>query len=80
MGAHAEKAGSLAELEDAMARARTADRPFAVVIDTDPLPDRPTSAAHWWDVAVPEVSGRAEVRAPAPTTRPARAAAAGGLT
>jgi 3D-(3,5/4)-trihydroxycyclohexane-1,2-dione acylhydrolase (decyclizing) len=32
------------------------------VIDTDPL--RSTDAGgHWWDVAVPEVSDRAEVEA-----------------
>ena len=61
MGAHAEKAGSLAELEDALARARTADRPFVVVIDTTPYPTEDIGG-HWWDVAVPEVSVRTEVR------------------
>jgi len=62
MGATAEKVGSIAELEQAMARARASSRSYVVVIDTDPLP---TTAAggHWWDVVVPEVSGRAEVAA-----------------
>ena len=62
MGATAEKVGSIAELEQAMARARASSRSYVVVIDTDPLP---TTAAggHWWDVVVPEVSSRAEVAA-----------------
>jgi 3D-(3,5/4)-trihydroxycyclohexane-1,2-dione acylhydrolase (decyclizing) len=61
MGAVAEKVGSIAELEAAIARARAGTRSHVVVIDTDPMP---TTAAggHWWDVAVPEVSDRAEVR------------------
>ncbi|WP_163266139.1 3D-(3,5/4)-trihydroxycyclohexane-1,2-dione acylhydrolase (decyclizing) [Chelativorans alearense] len=61
MGAHAEKAGSIAELEDALARARAADGPFVVVIDTDPYPST-EAGGHWWDVAVPEVSERDEVK------------------
>jgi 3D-(3,5/4)-trihydroxycyclohexane-1,2-dione acylhydrolase (decyclizing) len=61
MGAVAEKVGSIAELEAAMVRARAGERSHVIVIDTDPMP---TTAAggHWWDVAVPEVSARAEVR------------------
>jgi len=62
MGAHAEKAGSIAELEDALARARSAAGPFVVVIDTDPYPST-AAGGHWWDVAVPEVSEREQVRA-----------------
>jgi len=61
MGAHAEKVGSIAELEDALARARDADKPFVIVIDTDPYPST-EAGGHWWDVAVPEVSEREEVR------------------
>ncbi|GIL01320.1 MAG: 3D-(3,5/4)-trihydroxycyclohexane-1,2-dione acylhydrolase (decyclizing) [Alphaproteobacteria bacterium] len=60
MGAHAEKAGSIAELEHALARARTAAGPFVVVIDTDPYPST-AAGGHWWDVAVPEVSQRRQV-------------------
>jgi 3D-(3,5/4)-trihydroxycyclohexane-1,2-dione acylhydrolase (decyclizing) len=61
LGAAAEKAAGLTELEAALARARRASRTSVIVIDTDPLA---TTAAggHWWDVAVPEVSERAEVR------------------
>jgi 3D-(3,5/4)-trihydroxycyclohexane-1,2-dione acylhydrolase (decyclizing) len=55
MGAEAVKADSIAELEDALTRAKTAEGPFVVVIDTDPYPSTP-HGGHWWDVAVPEVS------------------------
>jgi 3D-(3,5/4)-trihydroxycyclohexane-1,2-dione acylhydrolase (decyclizing) len=62
LGATAEKAASLAELEEALRRARTAERTSVIVIDTDPLVAT-EAGGHWWDVAVPEVSERAEVRA-----------------
>ncbi len=62
MGAVAEKAGSVAELEDALARARAGTRTHVIVIDTDPAATTP-AGGHWWDVAVAEVSDRAEVRA-----------------
>ncbi|OSQ37371.1 3D-(3,5/4)-trihydroxycyclohexane-1,2-dione acylhydrolase (decyclizing) [Thalassospira mesophila] len=57
MGAIAEKVSSIAELEDAMGRARAATKSYAIVIDTDPLPST-EAGGHWWDVAVPEVSVR----------------------
>ncbi|WP_288351339.1 3D-(3,5/4)-trihydroxycyclohexane-1,2-dione acylhydrolase (decyclizing) [uncultured Thalassospira sp.] len=60
MGAIAEKVSSISELEEAMARARKADRSYAIVIDTDPLPST-DAGGHWWDVAVPEVSVRPSV-------------------
>jgi len=60
MGAEAVKAGSIAELEAALARARGATGPFVVVIDTDPDPSTPFGG-HWWEVAVPEVSDRPDV-------------------
>jgi 3D-(3,5/4)-trihydroxycyclohexane-1,2-dione acylhydrolase (decyclizing) len=62
LGAIAEKAASLADLEEALRRARVAERTSVIVIDTDPLAAT-EAGGHWWDVAVPEVSGRAEVRA-----------------
>ena len=37
-------------------------KPFVVVIDTDPCPST-QYGGYWWDVAVPEVSEREEVRA-----------------
>jgi 3D-(3,5/4)-trihydroxycyclohexane-1,2-dione acylhydrolase (decyclizing) len=62
LGAHAERANSLAELEQALDRARTADRTSVIVIETDPRTGT-EAGGHWWDVAVPEVSQRAQVRA-----------------
>jgi 3D-(3,5/4)-trihydroxycyclohexane-1,2-dione acylhydrolase (decyclizing) len=61
LGAAAEKAAGLAELEAALARARRGSRTSVIVIDTDPLAAT-AAGGHWWDVAVPEVSERAEVR------------------
>ena len=61
MGAHAEKAGNIAELEAKIVAARGRDIPTVIVIDTTPYPDR-EEGGHWWDVAVPEVSDRDEVR------------------
>ena len=62
LGAVAEKAAGLSDLESAVNRARDADRTAVVVIDSDPIATT-EAGGHWWDVAVPEVSERAEVRA-----------------
>ena len=61
MGAVAETVQSIAELEAAFRRAKSADRTAVIVIKVDP--HRWTPGDAWWDVAVPEVSERAEVRA-----------------
>jgi 3D-(3,5/4)-trihydroxycyclohexane-1,2-dione acylhydrolase (decyclizing) len=61
LGAISEKVESLSGLEAALARARQAARTSVVVIDTDPL-GTTDAGGTWWDVAVPEVSDRAEVR------------------
>jgi 3D-(3,5/4)-trihydroxycyclohexane-1,2-dione acylhydrolase (decyclizing) len=61
MGAEAVKVATIAELEAALVQAKTARGPFVVVIDTDPYPSTPFGGT-WWDVGVPEVSERAEVR------------------
>ena len=71
LGATAVKVATIAELEAALARRHGATGPLVVVIDTDPYPSTP-HGGHWWDVAVPEVSSRAEVLA-------ARAAYVAGL-
>jgi len=60
MGATSEKVSSVADLEEAMGRARAAEATYVIVIDTDPLPST-EAGGHWWDVAVPEVSTREEV-------------------
>ncbi|MDQ2693888.1 MAG: 3D-(3,5/4)-trihydroxycyclohexane-1,2-dione acylhydrolase (decyclizing) [Pseudomonadota bacterium] len=61
MGARAEKVKGIAELEQALQRARQADTTYAVVIDTDPLPSTEAGGG-WWDVPVPEVSQREQVK------------------
>ena len=61
MGAHAEKATDIADLEAKLLAARTRQIPSVIVIDTDPYPGTGAGGS-WWDVAVPEVSDRAEVR------------------
>ncbi len=60
MGAIAEKVSSIGELEAAFKRAKAADRTYVVVIDVDQHNWSPGDA--WWDVGVPEVSGREAVR------------------
>ncbi|MGQ0567420.1 MAG: 3D-(3,5/4)-trihydroxycyclohexane-1,2-dione acylhydrolase (decyclizing) [Gemmobacter sp.] len=62
MGARAVKVGSVAELEAALKGRQAAKGPYVIVIDTDPYPSTPHGGT-WWDVAVPEVSTRAEVTA-----------------
>ena len=62
IGAEAAKVSSIADLEEALKRARAAKTTQVIVIDTD----RSTSTdagGFWWDVAVPAVSGRSEVGA-----------------
>ena len=61
LGAISEKVSSIADLETAVERARGNDRTTVIVIDTDPLIST-EAGGHWWDVAVPEVSPRTEVR------------------
>ncbi|PTM41299.1 3D-(3,5/4)-trihydroxycyclohexane-1,2-dione acylhydrolase (decyclizing) [Bosea sp. 124] len=61
LGAIALKAASIAELETALGRAKTNARTTVLVIDTDPLISTGAGGT-WWDVAVPEVSERAQVR------------------
>ncbi|QYK42160.1 MAG: 3D-(3,5/4)-trihydroxycyclohexane-1,2-dione acylhydrolase (decyclizing) [Paracoccaceae bacterium] len=61
MGATAAKVASIAELEAALARRTDITGPYVIVIDTDPYPSTP-HGGHWWDVAVPEVSTRPDVR------------------
>ena len=53
---------SIAGLETALARSKGNERTTVLVIDTDPLIST-EAGGHWWDVAVPEVSARREVKA-----------------
>ena len=62
LGALAENVKTVPELEAALARARAADRTYVICIATDPA-HTTAEGGCWWEVAVPEVSDRAEVRA-----------------
>ncbi|WFE90848.1 3D-(3,5/4)-trihydroxycyclohexane-1,2-dione acylhydrolase (decyclizing) [Roseibium porphyridii] len=63
MGAHAVKAKDIADLETQILASRERQVPTVIVIDTDPM-HGPGEAGggHWWDVAVPEVSDRPQVK------------------
>lgn len=59
MGADAEKVASIEALEQALVRAKAASNSYVVCIETDPY--QTTAGGTWWDVAIPQVSQRAEV-------------------
>lgn len=61
MGADAVHVNDIAELKAAMVQARVAKRTQVIVIDTTHT--RTTDGGCWWEVAIPEVSTRAEVGA-----------------
>ena len=61
MGAVSGKVSSIAELEAALDKSRSEPKTTVIVLDTDPLITTDTGG-HWWDVAVPEVSERPQVR------------------
>ncbi|MBB3225989.1 3D-(3,5/4)-trihydroxycyclohexane-1,2-dione acylhydrolase (decyclizing) [Luteibacter sp. Sphag1AF] len=61
LGAIAEHVADITSLEAAMVRARAADRTYLIAINTDAT--RTTEeGGTWWEVAVPEVSARSNVR------------------
>ena len=60
MGAISEKVDGIAGLEEAMGRAKAADRSYVITLDTDSW--QISSGGTWWDVTVPEVSPREEVK------------------
>ncbi|MBV8133385.1 MAG: 3D-(3,5/4)-trihydroxycyclohexane-1,2-dione acylhydrolase (decyclizing) [Alphaproteobacteria bacterium] len=62
LGANSRKVASLAELEGALPEIRAERRTSVIVIATDPAASTNAGGA-WWDVAVPEISDRAEVAA-----------------
>jgi 3D-(3,5/4)-trihydroxycyclohexane-1,2-dione acylhydrolase (decyclizing) len=61
LGAHALKAGTLEELKQALAQAKTLDRTTVIVVETDVTAGVPGYES-WWDVAVAEVSELESVR------------------
>jgi 3D-(3,5/4)-trihydroxycyclohexane-1,2-dione acylhydrolase (decyclizing) len=56
MGAHAEKASDIADLEAKIVAARGRIVPSVIVIDTEAVSGT-GAGGHWWDVAVPQVGG-----------------------
>ena len=62
LGAQATRVTDVSELANALAEARGADRTSVLLIETDPAVTT-SAGGHWWDVAVPEISERSEVRA-----------------
>jgi 3D-(3,5/4)-trihydroxycyclohexane-1,2-dione acylhydrolase (decyclizing) len=60
MGTKAETVSTIRELEQALERAKAADRTYVIVIKTDPVTWTPGDA--WWDVGVPAVSESQAVR------------------
>jgi 3D-(3,5/4)-trihydroxycyclohexane-1,2-dione acylhydrolase (decyclizing) len=78
LGAVAEQVGSIAALEAAFGRARQAGRTTVIVIETDPM-ESTAAGGHWWDVGVPEVSVRQEVRDARARYEAARAAQSLGV-
>jgi 3D-(3,5/4)-trihydroxycyclohexane-1,2-dione acylhydrolase (decyclizing) len=61
LGAYAMKAATLAELKEALEKAKTLDRTTVIVVETDPAVGVPGYES-WWDVAVAEVSEMESVR------------------
>ncbi len=59
LGAQAEHVANLSELEAALGRARTSDRTWCIVIDTNPHDS--TGGGSWWQVGIPDVSQRTSV-------------------
>ncbi len=59
LGAASEHVGSLAELPEALARAKAAERTAVVCIDTNAVDS--TGGGTWWQVGIPAVSTRDEV-------------------
>jgi len=62
LGAIAENVATIAELEQALGRAKISARTHVIVIQTDPVAVTEAGGT-WWDVAIPEVSARPEVAA-----------------
>ncbi|MGB1236900.1 MAG: 3D-(3,5/4)-trihydroxycyclohexane-1,2-dione acylhydrolase (decyclizing) [Pseudomonadales bacterium] len=59
MGAQSERVENIAQLEQAMGRAKAASHSYVITLDTDPAVT--SDGGCWWDVAVPEVSQREQV-------------------
>jgi 3D-(3,5/4)-trihydroxycyclohexane-1,2-dione acylhydrolase (decyclizing) len=56
MGAFAEKAADIADLQKCIAAARGRNKPTVIVIETEAVSGTDVGG-HWWDVAVPQAGG-----------------------
>ncbi|MCB1713846.1 MAG: 3D-(3,5/4)-trihydroxycyclohexane-1,2-dione acylhydrolase (decyclizing) [Candidatus Competibacteraceae bacterium] len=61
LGANSEQVRGIGELEAALERAKASEQTYVIALDTDPVHTTQAGGC-WWDVAVPEVSKRAEVQ------------------
>ena len=61
LGANSEKVSTISELEAALERAKASPISYLITLDTDPTIVT-EGGGHWWDVAIPEVSEREQVR------------------
>ncbi|MCX2525057.1 3D-(3,5/4)-trihydroxycyclohexane-1,2-dione acylhydrolase (decyclizing) [Larsenimonas rhizosphaerae] len=62
LGCESETVSGIAQLEQALVRARAARTTYVIALETDPLPSTQEGGA-WWEVAVPQVSEREAVNA-----------------
>ena len=62
MGAEAETVHSIAELKDAFARAKAADRTYLISLKVDAFEGWTQEGHAWWEVGTPEVSESEKVR------------------
>ena len=60
MGAQSETVSTIEELSEAFERARAADRSYVIALQTSAYDW--TEGGSWWEVGVPEVSNRQEIR------------------
>jgi 3D-(3,5/4)-trihydroxycyclohexane-1,2-dione acylhydrolase (decyclizing) len=59
MGAEAETVASIADLEQAFARARASDRTYVIALQTHPY--EWMEGGSWWEVGMPAVTERASI-------------------
>lgn len=63
MGAASEKVANPAELAEAFARAKAADKTYVIVMDVDAYEGWTSEGQGWWEVGTPHVTDNAKVRA-----------------
>ncbi len=62
MGAESEAVGSIAELEEAFARAKAADKTYVIALQVDAYEGWTDEGHTWWECGTPEVSNSEAVR------------------